>query len=296
VLLVLLLGYVVADFVHNPFIAPTGSAAVPVPRVTLWVAGSVAGGDAALVARDTAAALQLRGTTTAVETLSGGSSQAVADFFTARGPGIPLLVVTNVTLADLAGDRADGLVPGAGMQAAVAQQLLRAAVPIGLLSTDALELGVPQRSPIRQPAQLLAAMRAAPAARLFGLPDDTWSRDELAALVQAAGVPGRTRFAAYPSGAEAVQALARGEVDTVLATRGALRAEGVRRLAWPFGGANAPRAWVALVAPPWLPRAEIATLRHAIGGPQPARLDGLIVRGIRSADALEALARVVEAR
>lgn len=324
-LLVLLLGYVVADFVHNPFVAPTGSAAVPVPRLTLWVAGSEADSDAAVVARDAAAALELHGTSTAVQTLPGGSSQAVADFFTARHRrGVQLLVVTNATVADLAGDRADRFVPGAGMQALLAQQLLRAARPIGLLATDSLELGVPRRSPIGDPRQLLAAMRAAPEARLFALPDDSWSRGQLALLVEAAGVPGRTRFTVYPSGAQAVDAMRRGEADAVLATRAALRAdlrtERVRPLPWPFApgavGGAVPRAWVALVAPPWLPRTDVAALRRSVArlardahwrralagegraaaGPQPAGLDGFIDRRVDEADAVEAIARVVESR
>jgi tripartite-type tricarboxylate transporter receptor subunit TctC len=325
VLLTLLLGYVVADFVHNPFIAPTGSAAVPVPQITLWVAGSDGGSEAAMVARDTAAAFELRGRSTAVKTLSGGSSQAVADFLgTHRLHGTNLLVVTNATLADLARDRLARLVPGAGMQAELAQQMLGLATPIGLLSTDPVELGVPRDSAIHEPAQLIEAMRAAPEARLFALPDDTWSRAQLAALVDAAGVPGHTRFTVYSSGREAVQATRRGEAGAVLATRSALRAdmraERVRRLPWPFaprsGAAEAPRAWVALVAPPWLSHGHVVGLRRMVAelahdarwrralaregrsaapsstGP----LDELIVRRARAADAQQALARVVESR
>jgi hypothetical protein len=334
VLLVALVGYVVADFVHYPVIASTGSAAVPTPQVTLWVAATESGGEAEVVARDAAASLELHGRSTTIKTLQGGSSQAVAGFLAAgrRGRGThgagssaapapaQLLVLTSTTLADLARDRDEQLVPGAALEAAVAQALLRRAIPIGVLSDDPLALAVPRDAEVRTSGELLAAMRADPARQLFAIDDDAYSRDQLAALVQRAGVPGRTRFSVLPSGREAAAAMELGDANAVLTSRSALageaRARRLRALAWPFGRGRAPVAWAMLLAPPGMPAAQVATLRRAVAalvrepqwrrvlrrqGRAPAQvgaaaLPGFVPARAAEAEQLQRLAREVEGR
>lgn len=273
-LLVVLVAYVAADFARSPFVAPNGSAAVRPPRLTLWTAAGESGGETGAVLQQTAAALELAGHSTVVKTLPGGSSEAIADFFsqTPSEHGTDLLVVTSTTVADLAHDRRDRLVPGAAEVAALAREMLRPAQPIGVLETDPLALAVSRYSPIADTESLLAAMRSDPDRRLFGIADDTWSRVQLAALLERAGVNGHVRFSAFQSGADAGQALETGGANTVLATRGALaedlREGKLRELNWPTGWSEAPRAWVAVVARPGLPAERVAHLRRWLGALQ----------------------------
>jgi tripartite-type tricarboxylate transporter receptor subunit TctC len=267
-LLVVLVAYVAADFARSPFVAPNGSAAVRPPKLTLWTPAGESGGETGAVLQQTAAALELAGHSTAVKTLPGGSSEAIGDFFsqTPSDQGTDLLVVTSTTVADLAHDRRDRLVPGAAEAAALARAMLRPVQPIGVLETDPLTLAVSRYSPIAGTDSLLAAMRSDPGSRLFGIADDTWSRVQLAALLERAGVNGHVRFSVFQSGAEAGQALETGAANTVLATRGALAedlSEGsLRELEWPMGRSEAPRAWVAVVARPDLPAERVARLRR----------------------------------
>src|SRR5664279_3668649 len=182
-LVVLLGGYVVADFVRSPFVASRGSAAVRAAALTLWTPAAEAGGETGAAVRDAAAGLELDGLTVATKTISGGSSEAIAEFLARppHGDGIPVLVLSSATFADIAHDRHDRLDPGA----------------------------------------FLSALRSAPSAQLFGISDDTWSRDELAALVNRAGVDGQVPFSVFQSGAAAAQAVETGDAAAVLAPRGA---------------------------------------------------------------------------
>jgi hypothetical protein len=270
-LLIVLGAYVIADFVRSPFVAPSGSAAVRPAELTLWTPTGEASGETGLVVQDAAAGLELGGHATATKSLAGGSSQAVAEFLSRppRDSGADLLVVTSATLADLAQDRRDRLVPGAAEEAALALALLRRATPVGLLESDPLAIGVDSGSSIRSTAQLLASLRATPSQRLFGIADDTWSRVELAAFVDRAGVDGNVRFSIFQTGAEAGQAVQTGAANTVLAPRGTIdedvRAGRLRQLRWPFAG-RPPRFWVAVVAPSGLPRSQVASLRRWIRG------------------------------
>lgn len=319
-ILVVLGGYVVTDFVRSPFLAPSGSAAVRGAALTLWAPAAESGGETGSVLAGAAAALELRGHATAVKTLGGGSSQALVDFFSgyagARGD---LLVVTSATIADLAHDRHDRLVPGAAEQAALARELLRRAAPIGLLESEPLAVAVAPDSPIEGDSGLIAALAAAPERQLFAISDDTFSRDQLAALVDRAGVNGEVRFSVFQSGAEAGGALASGGAGIVLAGRGALHedvaAGRLRELGWPLGEGRAPRAWAAVVARPDMPAARLARLRkwvrglagdrrwkailrragRSAGSPDTARLDELL-SDTRGADRLERLAQRIERR
>jgi len=269
-LVLLLSGYVVADFARSPFGAPRGSASVRPAEVTLWSPAGQAGGETGAVVQGAAAALELAGHRTTTKSISGGSSAAVADFLSnpPRDGGANLLVVTSATLADLARDRRDRLVPGAAEEAAFARELLHVAAPIGLLASDPLAIAVASDSKIESSERLLASLREAPWKRLFGIAEDNWSRVELAALVDRAAGDGHVRFSVFQSGAGAGQAVLSGAANTALAPRSALRADvrggRLRELEWPLAG-TAPRFWVALVAAPGLPRARIAAVRRWVG-------------------------------
>lgn len=320
--LVVLGGYVVSDFVRSPFLAPSGSAAVRPAELTLWVPGGDAGHETELVAREAAAGLFFEGHSVAVKSLSGGSSQVVARFLShprADG-GDNLLVLSSATLADLARDRRDRLIPGAAEHAALAQQLLGRAVPLGILASEPLALAVASNSRIEDSTELLAAMRSRPGQRLFGIADDTWSRVQLAALVERAGVNGHIRFSVFQSGGEAAQALTTVGANTALATRGSLQEDArggrLRELAWPFDGGHAPRAWTAVIGRPGLSRIDTARLREWIaaltanrrwkqlqrragrrpGGATGTRLARLLRAGSTEADRLELLSQRVERR
>jgi tripartite-type tricarboxylate transporter receptor subunit TctC len=320
-ILVILGGYVAADFVRSPFLSPSGSAAVRPAELTLWVPATEAGREAEVVAREAAAGLVLQGRTVAVKSLPGGSSQAVSEFLSRpqgeRGSG--LLLVTTTTLADLAHDRRDHLVPGASEEAVAALDLLRRAAPLGVLASEPLALAVSRGSQFGGTAELLRSMRRAPWKPLFGISDDTWSRVQLAALVQRAEVNGHIRFGVFHSGAEAAQAVETSGANTALATRGSLqedvRSGGLRELPWPFDG-QAPRAWMALVASPGAGAPEVARLRGWVGeltraprwrqlqreagrqsgDPSATRLRRLLRSAAAQANRLEAIAQRVEQR
>src|ERR1700754_2806757 len=187
ILLVLLGGYVVADFVRSPFSAPRGAAAVRPAAVTIWVPAGGAGDESAAVLDQAAAGLEVGGHRTLVRSIPGGSAQALISFLSRHHPGRgQVLAISSTTLADLAHDRHETLVPGAAEEAALARALLRRAKPIGMLASDPIEVAVERRSPIRNDSELVASLQAAPGEQLFGIDDDTFSRDQLAALVAGA--------------------------------------------------------------------------------------------------------------
>jgi hypothetical protein len=261
VLLVLLGGYVVADFVRSPFSAPKGVAAVRGAAVTIWVPAGEAGDESGAVLTGASAGLDLGDHTTVIKSIPGGSARALISFLSRRHGGRgQVLAITSTTLADLARDRHETLVPGAAEEAALARALLRRAKPVGMLASDPLEVAVERQSPIRNDSELVASLRAAPGEQLFGIDDDTFSRDQLAALVAGAGVDGEVHFADYQSGAAAAHSAAIGTDGAVLAGRPALLGEGLRRLGWPIA-TRQPRAWVALIARAEVGASELGTLR-----------------------------------
>jgi hypothetical protein len=319
-IVVVLGGYVVTDFVRSPFLAPSGSAAVRGPAVTLWAPAAESGGETGAVLERGAAALELDGHATAVKSLGGGTAQALIDFFSGHsGSRRDLLVVTSTTLADLAHDRQDLLVPGAAEQAAIARELLRRARPVGVLESEPYAVAVGRRSRVGSGAELLEALATAPWRQLFAIEDDTYSRDQLAALVERAGVNGEVRFGVFQSAAEAGGAIAGGSANVVLAPRGALGedvASGrLRELGWPLAGSAPPRAWIAVVARPDVPAPRLARLRRWVrtlagdrrwaaqlrgsgrspGAPGTRRLARLLADPTR-ADRLERLAQRIERR
>jgi hypothetical protein len=261
VLLILIGGYVVADFVRSPFTAPQGAAAVRGAVVTIWAPAGEAGEESGAVLTGVAAGLDLADHPTVVKTIPGGSARAVISFLSRRHGGHgQLLAITSTTLADLAHDRHETLVPGAAEEAALARALLRRAKPIGMLASNPVELAVERGSPIRNGSELLASLLAAPDEQVFGIDDDTFSRDQLAALVADAGVDGEVHFNVFHSGSAAARATAAGNDEAVLAGRPALRGERLRRLGWPLSTPQ-PRAWVALLARPEAEAPELADLR-----------------------------------
>ncbi len=267
---VLVAGFVLADFVRSPLLPGSGAAALSAPELTLWTPRTEAGGEAAVVARDAAAGLELAGHPTVVKQLPGGTSQAIAELLSRppRRRTTDLLVLSSTTLASLARDRADRLVPGAAGQAVEAEALLRRSKPLGVLAEEPLALGAAPESGIKSSAELIAQIREAPESCVFGIADDGWSRVQLASLVNRAGIGGNVHFVPSESGALAAQATADGAANLVMAPRGAVRAEGragrLRRLDWPFDGGRSPRFWVGLVAPTRVPSARLADLRNSV--------------------------------
>jgi hypothetical protein len=261
ILLLVVGGYVVADFVRSPFSAPKGAAAVRAAAVTIWAPAGEAGDENGAVLNQAVAGLELDGHPTVVKTIPGGSAQALISFLSRRHTGNgQLLAITSTTLADLAHDRRETLVPGAAEEAALARALLRRAKPVGMLASDPFEVAVESRSPIRNDSELIASLAAAPGEQIFGIDDDTFSRDQLAALVQGAGVDGEVHFKVFQSGADAGQALSSGTAEEVLAGRPALRHGSLHRLGWPLPTPQ-PRAWVALVSRASVDAADLDTLR-----------------------------------
>jgi tripartite-type tricarboxylate transporter receptor subunit TctC len=271
VLLLLLGGYVVADFVRSPFSAPRGSAAVRPAAVTIWVPAGGAGDENAAVLGQAAAGLELAGHRAVVRSIPGGSSRALITFLSRHGSGRgQVLAISSTTVADLAHDRRETLVPGAAEEAALARALLRRSKPIGMLAGEPLEVAVERGSPIRNGSELVASLAAAPEELPFGIDDDTFSRDQLAAFVEGAGVDGEVHFSVFQSADEADRAIATGDAETVLAGRPALLDARLRRLGWPLSTPQ-PRAWVGLVAGPSVDAGELAELRGWIAGLQADR-------------------------
>jgi hypothetical protein len=271
VLLVLLGGYVVADFVRSPFSAPRGAAAVRPAAVTIWSPAAEAGDESGPVLSEAAAGLELGGHRAVVKAIPGGSTQALISFLSRRHPGRgQLLAISSTTLADLAHDRHETLVPGAAEEAALARALLRHAKPVGMLASAPMEVAVDRDSAIRNGSELVATLAAAPGEGVFGIDDDTYSRDELAAFVDGAGVDGEVHFSVFQSASEAEGAIAAGSAEMVLAGRPALRGGRLHTLGWPIPEPQ-PHAWVALVARPSVGARELADLRTWITSLQDER-------------------------
>jgi hypothetical protein len=319
VLLVLLVGYVVADFVRSPFSTSPGRAAVRPTAVTIWNPGVDAGGEDGKVLEAAAAGLELNRHSTAVKTISGGSAGGLISFLSrpAKGHG-QLLAISAATLADLAYDRHEDLVPGVAEEAVLARVLLRRSRPIAILADDPIALGVAKGSPIRDGSELVASLAAEPEEQLFGIADDNYARDQLAALVAGAGVDGEVRFTVLQSNGEVGQALESGPAHTVLATRSALRPEvaagRMREIDWPLEG-PAPHSWIALIARPGTPDGQVRRLREWVakveseaGWRSKLRREGRrpldphvhalarLIRDSGPAEALERTAEVVERR
>jgi hypothetical protein len=268
-LVLAVLAFVVADFVRHPFLGAESQAAVaPRAHLTLWLAATEASGESAPVVREVADGLLLNGRSAAVGELAGGSSQAVSAFLGRSESADQLLAVSSETLADLAQERTSTLPGEEPLRAALAQRLLARAVPVAVLGGEPLAIAVAPGSPVRDVGELLAQVRSSAQAHVFAITDDNWATDNLAALVQDAGVEGVVPYRVFPSPQDATLALAAGSADVVIAPRGTLlpevRAGRLRALAWPPGAGSVPRFWTELLAAPAAPAGSVAALRRQL--------------------------------
>ena len=268
-LLLTAIAFVVVDFVRHPYLGSESQASiVPKAHLTLWLAETEAAGESGALVREIADSLLLRGRPAAVGLLSGGSSQAVTSFLDGRRSTDQLLAVSSETLADLAQERTSTLPGEEPLRAARAQRLLARAVPIGVFGGEPLTIAVTPSSPVHDVGQLLAQLRLSAQAHVFAITDENWATDNLATLVQDAGVEGVVPYRVFSSAQDASLALAAGSADVVLASRGALlpdiRARRLRLLGWPEAAGRPPRSWVELLAAPGMPASDIAALGRRI--------------------------------
>jgi hypothetical protein len=268
-LLLTVLAFVVIDFVQHPFLGGSSDAAV-VPRahLTLWLAQTEGSGEADTVVHDVADSLLLSGRPATVATPAGGAARAIIGFFRSPHAADDLLAVSSETLADLAQERMSTLVGEEPLAAARAQRLLAEAVPLGVLRGAPLTLAVLPDSPIRDVAELLGQLRRSPDAHVFAIADDNWDTDNLATLVQDAGVEGVVPYRVFSSAQDASLALTAGSADVVLEPRTALlpdiRAARLRELPWPAAAGPPPRLWVELLTTPRASVTQVASLRRQL--------------------------------
>lgn len=268
-LLLSVIAFAVVDLVQHPFLGGSSEAAVvPPPHLTLWLAQTEASGEAGELVRESADSLALYGQPATVGLLGGGAAQAVSDFFAGPRSADDLLAVSSETLADLSQERASTLVGEEPLAAARAQRLLARAVPLGLLGGAPLTLAVLRDSLLRDAAELVGQLRRSPRAHVFATADDNWDTDNLAALVQQAGVDGVVPYSVFSSTRDASLALTAGSADVVLGSREELlpdiRAGRLRELRWPASAGAPPRLWVELLAAPGTNRVQVAALRRLL--------------------------------
>jgi Tripartite tricarboxylate transporter family receptor len=267
-LLVAVLAYVIVDFVQSPFPNVFSDAvAAPNPHLTLWIAQTETSASTDSTVHLAADTLILDGQPANVAVLPGGSSRAIVHFLSQPQPPGQLLVISSNTLADLAQERMSALIGEEPLRAAFAERLLQRAIPVGLVSEDSLTIAVPRRSPIHSLSELMTDMRAAPGGLVFATTEDNWAADNLAALVEDAGVDGVVHYRVFPSTEEVSLALAGGNAEVVLAPRSTiladLRAGRLRALGWPRGS-HPPPSWVELLASPSTPASQVQTLRSEV--------------------------------
>jgi hypothetical protein len=275
--LLLACAMVVTDFVRHPFAgAPPGSAATERRDLTLWTAGTDAGSTPGQLARAAARALDRPGERVFVRAVDGGVASAVAGLLDDEtGAGDDLLVVHAGTFADLEQERRTAGVPDLARRAARAERLLLRARPVALLADDALLVAATRRSHLRSAGQLAAALRSDTDALVLGVEGDVWSRNALAALVDASGAHGPVRYRVLPAENQAAF-LDRGAVDAVVGPASMLRRGGLGSRLVPLarsGGGALPTLgalvgagarpvalsrWVAVVAAPALGEARAA--------------------------------------
>jgi LysR substrate binding domain len=269
IVLTVAVGLVIANFAQGPLFGNDGEASGFTRPLTLWIAGGETGSQTESVARQVAACWELGGRSTSVGVLPGSSTSAVVDFLGHRDrTPDQLLLLTSLTLADIAHEARETAGSEARERAQQATRLLADSPLVSLLGSDPLTLAVRADSPLRSTGQLLALMRERSSQPLIGIAEDTWLQGNLAALAVDAGVGGEMPFDAYRSSREAVVSLDAGEIGVVLAPRIALARDiqdgRLRALSWP--GAATPRAWVALLAPRGLDAIQLASLRQQADG------------------------------
>jgi hypothetical protein len=232
-LLALVVVFVLSDFVRHPFrpFQPPAEAAGRATGLRLSITGTEAGDPVGAMSRSLAAALDARGRPpgggrTVAERLAGATTTAVESVLgVGEGSRHRLLVLTPQTLVQLQQDRVETIVPGVAVRAERAWGRLVAAKPVALVAADPLTLEVAPGSPLHTVAGLARRIRAAPGSTVFGVGLDSWSRAALAALVRDARVEGTVSYRSFLSARDAAAAVAGGDAQVVVGTRGA--AEGI---------------------------------------------------------------------
>jgi hypothetical protein len=281
IVLVVAVAVVVVSFARRPLLGGDSVASGFSPPLTLWLAGSQSGGQAEAVAQQAATCWERAGRPASVGVLPGSSSQAVGDFLD-RAHSAPgdLLMITSATLSDIAHAGASAPFSAAGESAQRTARLLTGAAPVAVLASDGLTLAVRATSSVRSTAELLSLMRREAARPLLGVAESTWLQGNLASLAQSAGLHGQVPYSVFRSSREAVMSLDAGEVEVIVAPhselRDQLRDHRLRALPWPGSRRTTPRAWVAVIAPAGIGRAELAALRaqarHLCAGPTWTRM------------------------
>lgn len=267
IVLTIAVAVVVFSFAEGPLTSSDGTASALAHPLTLWVAGGEAAGETEALAHQAAACWQLGGRQTNVGVLTGGSVEAVGDFFhRAHGTPDELLMMSSATLSDIAYEalRPPGSPARARAQAA-AKRLLEA-TPVAVLGKDSMALAVPSKSSIHDTGQLLSMLHGPQTRPLLGVAAEAWLEGSLATLAQSAGVEGAMPFSAYRSSREAIVSLDEGESEAIVAPHSALvpslQHGGLRQLAWPAARDANSQSWVAIFAPSGLGTSAIATLRR----------------------------------
>jgi hypothetical protein len=267
IVLTIAVAVVVFSFAEGPLTSSDGTASALAHPLTLWVAGGESAGQTEALAHQAAACWQLGGRQANVGVLTGGSVEAVGDFFhRAHGTPDELLLMSSATLSDIAYEalRPPGSPARARAQAA-ARRLLEA-TPVAVLGKDSMALAVRSESSIRDTSQLLAILHGPQTRPLLGVAAEAWLEGSLATLAQSAGVEGEMPFSAYRSSREAIVSLDEGESDAIVAPHSALapglKHGGLRQLAWPVAPSANSQSWVAILAPSGLSSGAIAVLRR----------------------------------
>jgi hypothetical protein len=307
---------VVVSFARRPLAGGDSVASSFSPPLTLWVTGAEANGQAAAIAAQAASCWTTNGSSASVGVLPGDSSTAVVGFLDrAHVSATELLLITSNTLAEIARDEGDQLLPEEVREhARQAVGLLRGARTVAVLASDPLALAVRADSPIRSTDQLVTLVRRSLPRPLFDVAADAWLRGSLAELVQSVGLEGEVPYGVFDSSQEALASLAAGEDDVVVAPHSAivreLRDGRLRELPWPPLGGSAPRAWMAIIGTSGLDGARLARLRSQARGlcgpatwsrllhrdglspvkPGSVRLASFLREGIEEAGQLQALA------
>lgn len=316
IVLSVVVAIVLFSFARRPLLSGDGEASGFSRPLTLWVAGAEGGGgQAEAVARQLADCWQASGRSATVGVLPGGSSSSVVDFLErVRNTPDELLLISGTTLSDIARERDDLLLPEPRERAQHAVRLLGRAAPIAVLEGERLALAVRADSPVRTAAQLLSLLSRQPARPIVGVADDAWLEGNLAALVQSVGLHQDMPYDVFTSSHSAVLGLDEGQAQAVLAPSSALHRDlrdgRLRELPWPPAGGQAPRGWVAIVAPAGLSPRTVAALREQTHGlctgaawsrllredglapvaPAKIGLEGFLADGVREATRLQTLA------
>lgn len=260
---------VVFSYARHPLLATDGAPVGFAPSLVLWVTGDEANGQASVLAAQAASRFGESGQPTTVGVLHGDSSSAVIDFLS-RARQKQLMILSSGTLAGIVRDRSDYLLPEEVREhARTAVRLLSRAKPIAVLAADPLGLAVRAGSPIQTAGQVLSLLHHSPSRPVFDVAADAWLQDNMAELVQAAGLRGAIPYGVFGSSQQAVASLDAGEDGVAVAPRSMFDdqvARGrLRALGWPPSGTSEPRSWIAILSTAGLGADRVSSLRRQAG-------------------------------